>query len=160
MAWLLFYYIFVFVVRAKKVSERGYQTLYGWLMSSNAYRRHPIRRFVETVKNPYLQKLIYMSTHLGFTILTGFLCIAYWQYRWLNTAFLIAMFGVSLWNGGTYYIDYFSKQYQRIMQQSVVHAPAAQQQQASAMAERAADLMRAATVQLPSQPEHGHDHHD
>ena len=142
----------MFVIRSKRVSELGYQTLFNWMMTTPSVAKHPIRRFVESSPILWVQRLLYMSVHLVFTIVTGALAVVYWQHFALNTAFLLAMFGHSLWNGGTYYFDYFSKQYQRILLQSIVHAPSTARADMTALTARANDLLAAASVPLPSAP--------
>jgi hypothetical protein len=117
--------VFVFVVRSKHVRERGYQTLFNWIMETPAHRNHPIRRLVAAAPGPWTQRAVYMGVHLVFTLVSGAVAVVHWYHPWANVAFLLLVLGQALWNGATFYFDWFAANYRLALRKSLGLVPGA-----------------------------------
>ncbi|KAI7905278.1 uncharacterized protein BX663DRAFT_502326 [Cokeromyces recurvatus] len=116
LAWQIFYIAVVVIARGDKVEKGSYTTSYSTLLndSSDSNKKKGKKPFIlrlacmfgERYKLPMLIFWQFWYT-LGTCALTYF----YYKSFWLHSFCLVTMFGVSVWNGASYYIDVFSKRY-------------------------------------------------
>lgn len=106
--WQLSYHIFITVRRREKIAA-GRPTSFTWLRRS--YAKTWIGRFVLSLPG-WLQEPAFMLIQYMYACLTIIPCPLWFWYRWASAAFLIVVFGWSIYNGATYYIDVFGKRFQ------------------------------------------------
>ena len=53
----------------------------------------------------------------SYALLTMIPCPLWFWYRWASATFLLVLFGWSVYNGATYYIDVFGKRFQKELEQ-------------------------------------------
>lgn len=64
-----------------------------------------------------LQEPAFMLIQYSYAVLTMIPCPLWFWYRYASAAFLCAVFGWSIYNGATYYIDVFGKRFQNELEQ-------------------------------------------
>jgi Protein of unknown function (DUF2838) len=106
--WQLSYHIFITVRRREKIAA-GRPTSFTWLRKS--YARTWIGRIVLNLPD-WLQEPAFMLIQYSYACLTMIPCPLWFWYRWASAAFLLIVFGWSIYNGATYYIDVFGKRFQ------------------------------------------------
>lgn len=106
--WQLSYHIFITVRRREQIAA-GRPTSFTWMRRS--YAKTFIGRFVLSLPE-WLQEPAFMLIQYSYAILTIIPCPIWFWYRWASAAFLLVVFGWSIYNGATYYIDVFGKRFQ------------------------------------------------
>jgi hypothetical protein len=106
--WQLSYHIFITVRRREKIAA-GRPTSFTWMRKS--YAKTYIGGFVLSLPE-WLQEPAFMLIQYSYAILTIIPCPIWFWYRWASAAFLLVVFGWSIYNGATYYIDVFGKRFQ------------------------------------------------
>ena len=105
-AWATLYYLKIFLVSSRKIRERGYETLFGWVTTRKGLFATVVLRFPRP-----LQPLAYLSLHMVLTASAmTFNCI-WWRSQWAGAALIVAAFILSAWNGATYYFEVFAHRY-------------------------------------------------
>jgi Protein of unknown function (DUF2838) len=106
--WQLTYHIFITVRRRDKIAA-GRPTSFTWLRKS--YAKTFIGKLVLALPD-FLQEPAFMLIQYSYAVLTIIPCPIWFWYRWASASFLIVVFGWSIYNGATYYIDVFGKRFQ------------------------------------------------
>lgn len=106
--WQFSYHIFITVRRREKIAA-GRPTSFTWMRRS--YAKTWIGRFVLSLPE-WLQEPAFMLIQYSYAVLTIIPCPIWFWYRWASSAFLLVVFGWSIYNGATYYIDVFGKRFQ------------------------------------------------
>ncbi|KAJ9155994.1 F-box protein [Coniochaeta hoffmannii] len=107
--WQLSYYFFITVRRREKIAA-GRPTSFTWLRKS--YSKVWIGRLVLGLPNA-LQEPAFMLIQYLYAVLTMIPCPLWFYSRWASALFLMLVFGWSVYNGSTYYIDVFGKRFQK-----------------------------------------------
>jgi len=107
--WQLLYYIFITVRRRDKIAA-GRPTSFTWLRKS--YSKVWIGRVVLSLPE-VLQEPAFMMIQYIYAVLTMLPCPIWFYHRWGSAAFLMVVFGWSVYNGSTYYIDVFGRRFQK-----------------------------------------------
>ncbi|KKO97137.1 hypothetical protein THAR02_10763 [Trichoderma harzianum] len=107
--WQLSYYFFITVRRREKIAA-GRPTSFTWLRRS--YAKTWIGKFV-LARPAALQEPTFMMIQYAYACLTILPCPLWFISRWASTAFLLVVFGWSIYNGATFYIDVFGKRFQK-----------------------------------------------
>jgi hypothetical protein len=107
--WQFTYHIFITVRRREKIAA-GRPTSFTYLRKS--YSKFWIGRLVLSLPNA-LQEVAFMLIQYSYAILTTFPCPLWFWYRWASATFLLVVFGWSIYNGATYYVDVFGKRFQK-----------------------------------------------
>ncbi|KAK0392144.1 hypothetical protein NLU13_1642 [Sarocladium strictum] len=107
--WQLSYYFLITVRRREKI-EAGRPTSFTWLRKS--YSKTWIGKLVLSLPN-FLQEPAFMLIQYTYAVLTMLPCPIWFLYRWASASFLMVVFGWSIYNGSTYYIDVFGKRFQK-----------------------------------------------
>jgi hypothetical protein len=107
--WQLGYYFFITVRRRDKIAA-GRPTSFTWLRKS--YAKTWLGKFVLS-RPAALQEPAFMVIQYLYAVLTMLPCPLWFLSRWASTAFLLVVFGWSIYNGATYYIDVFGKRFQK-----------------------------------------------
>ncbi|GMH35966.1 hypothetical protein BSKO_03834 [Bryopsis sp. KO-2023] len=107
MLWAVLYYLKIFVISSKRIQDRGYDTLYGYMMSN---KKSAFSRFVLGYPKKW-QPLVYMSTHALLVCVTMILGVIWWKSFELHTLFMTTVILISVWNGANYYFEVFAKRY-------------------------------------------------
>ena len=111
--WQLAYHFLITVRRREKIA-RGRPTSFTWLKRS--YGKSPLGRFVLSLPQT-LQEPAFMMIQYSYALLTMIPCPLWFWYRWASATFLLVLFGWSVYNGATYYIDVFGKRFQKELEQ-------------------------------------------
>lgn len=111
--WQLSYHFLITVRRREKIAA-GRPTSFTWLLKS--YSKAPIGKFVLSLPE-YLQEPCYMLIQYGYALATMLPCPIWFWYRYPSALFLSAVFGWSIYNGATYYIDVFGKRFQNELEE-------------------------------------------
>jgi hypothetical protein len=106
--WQLSYHFLITVRRREKIAA-GRPTSFTWLRRS--YSKAWIGKFVISLPE-YLQEPAFMMIQYIYAVLTMMPCPIWFWYRYASSAFLMAVFCWSIYNGATYYIDIFGKRFQ------------------------------------------------
>jgi hypothetical protein len=107
--WQLSYYFFITVRRRDKIAA-GRLTSFTWLRRS--YAKTWIGKFV-LARPAALQEPTFMMIQYFYAVLTILPCPLWFISRWASTVFLLVVFGWSIYNGATFYIDVFGKRFQK-----------------------------------------------
>ncbi|KOS17351.1 putative membrane protein [Escovopsis weberi] len=107
--WQFSYWFFITVRRKDKIAA-GRPTSFTWLRRS--YAKTWIGRVVLALPES-LQEVAFMSIQYCYACLTMIPCPLWFLSRHASSAFLLAVFGWSIYNGATYYIDVFGKRFQK-----------------------------------------------
>lgn len=107
--WQLSYYFFITVRRRDKIAA-GRPTSFTWLRKS--YSKTWIGRIILSLPDT-LQEAAFMMIQYSYAVLTMLPCPIWFYSRWASAAFLMFVFGWSVHNGATYYIDVFGKRFQK-----------------------------------------------
>ncbi|KAK1770497.1 putative f-box protein [Phialemonium atrogriseum] len=107
--WQLSYYFFITVRRREKIAA-GRPTSFTWLRKS--YSKVWIGRVVLSLPSS-LQEPAFMLIQYAYAVLTMLPCPIWFHSRWASALFLLAVFGWSVYNGSTYYIDVFGNRFQK-----------------------------------------------
>ena len=103
--WAVLYYIFNFELKAKKIKEEQYRTLYvkfseiGW--SKN----------LMTKIGPKWSPFVFMCFHCTFFSFGHVLAICSFYSMWCHTILMIIWLSFMVWNGAGYYAKNFSYDY-------------------------------------------------
>jgi hypothetical protein len=54
-----------------------------------------------------------------YTFLTVMPVMFYYKYKWLHGVVLAAVFGVSTWNGSSFYVEVFGKRFEKVCRYSL-----------------------------------------
>jgi tetrahydromethanopterin S-methyltransferase subunit B len=107
--WQLSYHFFITVRRREKIAA-GRPTSFTWLRKS--YAKTWIGQTVLSLPNS-LQEPAFMFIQYAYAILTILPCPLWFWYRWASAAFLLIVFGWSIFNGANYYMDVFGMRFQK-----------------------------------------------
>lgn len=111
--WQLSYHFFITVRRRAQIAG-GRPTSFTWMRKS--YSKAWIGRMVLSLPDS-LQEPAFMLIQYSYAVLTMIPCPLWFWYRYASAAFLCAVFGWSIYNGATYYIDVFGKRFQNELEQ-------------------------------------------
>lgn len=105
--WAVPYAIFLFKFRAQRIKERNYDCLYVYCSKLPAVQ--PLIKTFGGVKNI---PMIFMGSHFVYYFVS--VCIAFLCFHsyLLHTAWMAFFLLISVWNGASFYMDYFAKKYQ------------------------------------------------
>ncbi|KAH9910044.1 hypothetical protein F4778DRAFT_713893 [Xylariomycetidae sp. FL2044] len=107
--WQLSYYFFITVRRREKIAA-GRPTSFTWMRRS--YSKVWIGRLVLSLPES-LQEPAFMLIQYSYAVLTMLPCPLWFYSRWASAGFLMVVFGWSVYNGSTFYIDVFGKRFQK-----------------------------------------------
>ncbi|KAF8949812.1 hypothetical protein BGZ52_004691 [Haplosporangium bisporale] len=110
LTWQIAYYLLVVVRWREKVESGKRVTSYTWLL--NDPKSGMIAKTAHTFGEKYSIPT-FMGLQLIYTFVTCLFALLTYRYFRLNTAFLVGLFLVSVWNGACYYMEVFSKQYEK-----------------------------------------------
>eukprot|EP01023_Acetabularia_acetabulum_P039420 TRINITY_DN3793_c0_g2_i1.p2 TRINITY_DN3793_c0_g2~~TRINITY_DN3793_c0_g2_i1.p2 ORF type:complete len:232 (+),score=22.76 TRINITY_DN3793_c0_g2_i1:523-1218(+) len=105
--WLLFYYLKLFVFSADKIQQRGYDTVYHWMLSN---KNHPMSKIVLKYQK-WQQPIIYLGVHALLCWIAFLLTYVFYHNYWAHTIFLILLSLDATWNGANYYFEVFAHRY-------------------------------------------------
>lgn len=111
--WAIAYYVKIFMISSEKIQQRGYETLFAF---TTANERSLFARAIRKAPKRW-QPLAYMSIHLVCVILTLLLARCFWESFQAHTIFLLAILGVSVWNGAGFYFQIFARRYLESLEQ-------------------------------------------
>lgn len=107
--WQFAYYFFITVRRKEKIAA-GRPTSFTWLRKS--YSKTWIGKLV-LGRPERMQEACFMMIQYSYAVLTMLPCPLWFLSRWASSAFLVAVFTWSIYNGATYYIDVFGVRFQK-----------------------------------------------
>ncbi|KAF9117102.1 hypothetical protein BGX27_003564 [Mortierella sp. AM989] len=113
LTWQIAYYLFVVVRQREKIEAGKRVTSYTWLLND------PKGGAISKVAHSFGEKysiLTFMGMQLIYTFVTCLFALLLYRNFKLNTIFLVSLFIVSVWNGACYYMEVFSKQYEKHME--------------------------------------------
>lgn len=95
LGWIVVYSLVIFVLRAKRIRERAYETLFTYLIQKDGPLQRVIRR---STKNEKLQQLFYVSVHALFSLGTTLLAAVWWNWELGNLVFVGLIGATAIWN--------------------------------------------------------------
>ncbi|KAG0099188.1 hypothetical protein BGZ93_008775 [Podila epicladia] len=110
LTWQIAYYLLVVVRWREKVESGKRMTSYTWLL--NDPKGGVIAKTAHTFGEKYSIPT-FMGLQLIYTFVTCMFALLTYRYFKLNTVFLVGLFLVSVWNGACYYMEVFSRQYEK-----------------------------------------------
>ena len=111
--WQLSYHFLITVRRRDKIAA-GRPTSFTWLRKS--YAKSFLGRFVLSLPES-LQEPAFMLIQYSYAVLTMVPCPLWFWSRWASGGFLIVVFVWSTYNGANYYIEVYSKRFQKELEQ-------------------------------------------
>lgn len=99
-AWAIFYYLKLFVVSSNKIRDRGYQTLYTYMLEEANFTL--LKRIVYKF-GPRWRPLVYMCIHLLLVLFSLSACILWWNSFLAHSTWLAVATLSSAWNGASHY---------------------------------------------------------
>jgi hypothetical protein len=111
--WQLGYHFGITVRRREKIAA-GRPTSFTWLRKS--YAKNFLGRFVLSLPM-YLQEPAFMLIQYSYAVLTMIPCPLWFWSRWASGIFLVVVFIWSTYNGANYYIEVYSKRFQKELEQ-------------------------------------------
>lgn len=111
--WQLSYHFFITVRRREKIAA-GRPTSFTWLKRS--YGSSWIGKLVLGLPLP-LQEPGFMLVQYLYAVSSMLPAPIWFWYRWPSAVFLTCLFGWSIYNGATYYIDVFGTRFQKELEQ-------------------------------------------
>jgi len=93
------------VVSEKKIQERGYDTLYSYMM-----RKGSLGQALHSF-SPKLRPIIYLAGHATACTLAFLISWLFFQSFVAHTALILLVSFAATWNGACYYFDYFAYRY-------------------------------------------------
>ncbi|CAF1087270.1 unnamed protein product [Adineta ricciae] len=114
--WQALYFIFIVYGRRDKVQSGSRVTSYTWLLND---KKGFVARLVDKVGfaesdneiNIY-KVLFYFLLQFAYMLISILpVCLWYYRYKYINAIFLCSVFAVSVYNGASFYIEVFSRQY-------------------------------------------------
>ncbi|KAF9583436.1 hypothetical protein BGW38_009461 [Lunasporangiospora selenospora] len=109
LTWQIAYYVLVVVRQREKIASGKRVTSYTWLLGD------PKGGAIAKVAHSFGERYsipTFMAMQLAYTFVTCLFALLVYRSFKLNTAFLVSLFLVSVWNGACYYMEVFSKQYE------------------------------------------------
>lgn len=106
--WQISYH-FLITVRRREQIAAGRPTSFTWLRKS--YSKAWIGKTVNSFPE-WLQEPSFMLIQYSYALATMLPCPIWFWYRIPSSMFLCTLFGLSTYNGATYYIDVFGKRFQ------------------------------------------------
>ncbi|GJJ74094.1 hypothetical protein EMPS_06452 [Entomortierella parvispora] len=110
LTWQVLYYVLVVVRQKEKIKAGKRVTSYTWLLNDD--KGGTISKVAHTFGEKY-SIVTFMGMQLLYTFLTCLFALVVYRSFKLNTVFLVTLFLVSVWNGASYYMEVFSKQYEQ-----------------------------------------------
>ncbi|KAG1659601.1 hypothetical protein FOA52_013947 [Chlamydomonas sp. UWO 241] len=120
LVWAAVYYVFVFVLSEKTIAERGFATMFKLQTKS---KDSMFSKIVARRKNKYEQYALYLGAHGSLCLLGCLLNNITFHSCLLHTLYVLAVLGVSVWNGAGYYIHVFPKKYAQALEEVAAKAP-------------------------------------
>lgn len=111
--WQLSYHFGITVRRREKIAA-GRPTSFTWLRKS--YAKNFLGRFVLSLPE-HLQEPAFMLIQYSYAVLTMVPCPLWFWSRWASGGFLTVVFIWSTYNGANYYIEVYSKRFQKELEQ-------------------------------------------
>ncbi|KAG6865995.1 hypothetical protein C0991_009667 [Blastosporella zonata] len=108
--WQLLYWKFILIDRRSKIESGERTTSFSWLLND---KRGVIGKTLSSVPSQY-REAFFMFGQLVYGILTELpaVFLLYDSSLW-SGIFLVTIFGVSVWNGGGFYIEVFGRKFER-----------------------------------------------
>ncbi|KAH9947308.1 hypothetical protein B0H21DRAFT_692213 [Amylocystis lapponica] len=108
--WQLLYWKFVFIDRRKKIESGQRITSLSWLLND---KRGVIGRALSAFP-AHKREIVFMFGQFVYSVLTELpaVFVLYDSAFW-SGVFLVFIFGVSVWNGGGFYIEVFGRKFER-----------------------------------------------
>ncbi|WBW72255.1 glycerophosphocholine acyltransferase (GPCAT) Gpc1 [Schizosaccharomyces osmophilus] len=107
--WQIWYYFFIQVGKRKEI-QAGKPTSFTWM--SKAYSKTTLGKALNALPEN-LRPFAFMVLQYLYSITTMCPCSIWYNNKVYSTAFLVVIFGWSVWNGASYYIDVFGMRFQR-----------------------------------------------
>lgn len=112
MVWVLAYYLLTFVLLRNRIEGRGRLTMFSLMVPQDPEKakRSPLARVVLSAGKAW-QPFIYLGCHAVAATIALLPTKLFFDHYWLHTAALLAMLGLAIWNGASYYFIVFAKKY-------------------------------------------------
>ncbi|EJD01279.1 uncharacterized protein FOMMEDRAFT_110967 [Fomitiporia mediterranea MF3/22] len=107
--WQILYWKFVLVDRRKKIESGERTTSFSWMLND---KRGVIGRMLGHVPQHY-RELSFITGQLFYTLLVELPVPLLYRSSFFSSAFLLAIFSVSVWNGAGFYIEVFGRKFER-----------------------------------------------
>lgn len=119
--WQTLYYVFIVYGRREKVQSGSRVTSYTWLLSDKkGFVAHLVEKLGLGGPNGEIsiyKILFFFLLQFAYMLLSILpVSLLYYQYKYVNMAFVCFVFIVSIFNGASFYIDVFSYQYIKSLQ--------------------------------------------
>lgn len=106
LCWLIVYFFINFVIAAKRIRERNYDTLYYY------YNNQPWANKLLDRKGCLRGPVLFLSFHFVFFFICHCYALLCWCSYYFATFSVVFWLAWSLWNSSCFYMDYFSKKYE------------------------------------------------
>lgn len=104
--WQIAYFVKVELLSRQKIQHKDYMTSRRWLSNNSVFQS-----LVKNVRSDMFKAFLFMAMSFLYAVLTSIPTKLLFDSEMLHMAFLISCFVASAWNGGTFYIEVFSRKY-------------------------------------------------
>mmetsp|Transcript_11366 Transcript_11366/g.32272 ORF Transcript_11366/g.32272 Transcript_11366/m.32272 type:complete len:397 (-) Transcript_11366:394-1584(-) len=104
-SWSVGYYLKIFVISEQKIRERGYDTVYSYMV-----RKGGMGSFMSQF-SPGMRPVIYLAGHCAGCIVAFMLSVVFWWSFYAHCLLLALVSLIACWNGACFYFDYFAFRY-------------------------------------------------
>ena len=108
--WIGLYFIINFVISAKRIRERNYDTMYIY------YEKKPWAKKLLDRKGIFRGPVLFLSFHFAFFFVCHCMAVLCFKFYWFNLISVMFWLTWSIWNSSCFYMDYFSKKYEASLQ--------------------------------------------
>lgn len=108
--WLINYSLINFVIAKDNISKNSYDTLYQMFG-----RMEGVQKWAKS-KNMEYSPPLFMFFHFALFFLCHLGGVLAYHSFWFNTFIVCLYTYLSIWNGACFYMDYFSKKYEKVLQ--------------------------------------------
>ena len=111
MCWSVAYSWINFKWRAKTITKHKYYTSYTHFEAMPSLQNFLARHHLK------MSPLIFMTAHFLMFTLTHCIALLSFHNVWVHGFVMLVYFLISVWNGANYYMEYFSKKYEKTLQE-------------------------------------------
>ena len=105
--WFIIYYFFIFHLCKNYIKKTNCETQYNYLITKKESRR------IVMVLGKKWSEIVYMFSHAGWVYLNIILSLLHFFNFYLGVVVFSYLTITSIWNGASYYMDYFSEHYSK-----------------------------------------------
>lgn len=110
--WMIPYYFLRFHALDGRINRKGNDSLFHHASENSGLYQILLKKFNKK-GSVIMKRILYMSMHATITFFAFFYSTMLIYYNWLTILTVVALTLVSIWSSSTYYLEYFTKKYDK-----------------------------------------------